>query len=521
MNYPDESIFAEEIEIKDQTLSNPKYKVMIIDDEPDVHKVAIIALKNFKYNDKGLSFLSAYSVNSAEALLKEHPDTALIFLDVIMEEDDSGLKLIKYIRQTLNNHNVRIIMITGQPGEVPETDVVLHYDINDYREKRELTVDRLFTTIVSSLRSYEGIIKLDTANKLLSNLLDSFIKSTATAIDEKSPYTAGHIRRVAELTQAITQKLCDSKDEKWVDFNLSESEQNEIRIAAWMHDIGKITTPQHIVDKATKLETIVDKIELIYTRAEILKKEFENEFLKNKIELISSGQSHSSAPTDDEIKKIEDEFNLKIVDLDKDLQLLKNANTGGEFMEDIKISKIKEIALKTIKINGQDKQLLTSDEVENLCIRKGTLNDQEREIIQNHVKLTIKMLTQLPWPEELKRVPEFAGAHHETLDGKGYPNHIDDQSLPTQARIIAIADVFEALTAADRPYKKGKTLSEAFKILEYMIKDRHLDKDIIDLFVESGLVLEYAMKELHVEQLDDFIYNGVTYKTGASKINTN
>ena len=509
MNNVEDSFFADEITPVQGDTNIQRFKIMIIDDEPDVHRVTFIALKNFLYHGKGLFFLNAYSAQEAEVLLKDHPDTAVILLDVVMKEDDSGLKLVKYIRNQLKNQNVRIILRTGQPGLVPEREVILNYDINDYCEKRELTHNKLYSTIVSSIRSYQGLIKLDNANILLSNLLDSFIKSTATAIDEKSPYTAGHIRRVAELTQKIALKLSDSKSEKWAFFNLTDEEHNELRIAAWMHDIGKITTPARIVDKATKLETLVDRIDIINTRAEILKKEFENESLKKKLDLMSKA---GASINHDEIKTIDDEYNQKIIDIDEDLKFLLTSNTGGEFMEDAKINRVKEIACKTFKINGQDRQFLEDDEVHNLSIRSGTLNEQERQIIQNHVKLTIKMLSQLPWPENLKRVPQFAGAHHETLAGNGYPNKLKEADLPIQARIIAIADVFEALTAADRPYKKGKTISEAFKILGFMIKDRHLDKDIIDVFVESGLVMEYAKNELVKEQLDDFIYNGVTYK---------
>lgn len=507
MDNSGEFLFADEVEPKKVEEDNSKktipFKVMIIDDEDDVHKITHIALKNFIYQGRGLSFVNAYSASGAEILLKEHPDTALILLDVVMEEQDSGIKLVRYIRDILNNQHVRIILRTGYPGQVPEKIVILNYDINDYKEKGELTEDKLFSTIVSSLRSYEGITKLDTANKLLSNLLDSFIQSIASAIDDKSHYTAGHIRRVAQLTQNIAKKLCESKDERWADFNLTDEEQNEIRIAAWMHDIGKITTPEYIVDKATKLQTIVDRIELIFARGEILKRDIENEALRKKIEFLSVNN--------DEINKIDDEFKQRLETLEDDLQFLKNMNLGGEFMEDTKINRVKDIAAKTIKINGQDSAFLTYDEVYNLSIRRGTLTEQEREIIQNHVKLTIKMLIQLPWPDGLKMVPQFAGAHHETLSGTGYPNKLKAEDLPIQARIIAFADIFEALTAADRPYKKGKNLSDAFKILGFMIKDRHLDKDIIDFFVESGLVMEYARNELQKEQLDDFVYNGIKY----------
>lgn len=502
----DEIYFAEESE--SVNAAHNSWKVMIVDDEHDIHKVTLIALHNFIYKGKGLFFINAYSAKDAEVLLKENSDIALILLDVVMEEDNSGLKLIKYIRNQLNNQNVRIILRTGQAGLVPERDVILNYDINDYKEKRDFTSERLFSSIVSSLRAYEGLLKIENANVLLNNLLDSFIKSTASALDEKSQYTTGHIRRVAELTCMIAEALSASNSEKWADFNLSKQEHDELRIAAWMHDIGKITTPEHIVDKATKLETIYDRIKVIKLRAEILKKEFMIELLNDKMQLLEDAQTPINL---DRLKKIEDEYAKKIKILDDDVEFLIKSNNGVEFMEDSKIDKVKEIAHRKININGQHRPFLEDDEVYNLSIKSGTLTAQERDIIQNHAKLTIKMLSQLTWPDHLKRVTEFAGAHHETLSGKGYPNKLKEQDLSIQSRIIALADVFEALTAADRPYKKGKTMVEVSKILEFMIKDRHLDKDIVDFFVESGLAIVYAKKELKEDQLHDFIYNGVKY----------
>lgn len=364
-----------------------------------------------------------------------------------------------------------------------------------------------YQSLVESLASQAAVAITNTSLiSELRNLLDSFIKTIAAAIDEKSKYTGGHIKRVAELTQKIARGLSDSKSGKWADFNMTEAEHNELRIAGWMHDIGKITTPEYVVDKETKLQTIVDRLELVNAKGDILKKELEIEALKNKIELLSKGGARAS------FDEIEERLRNGLNKVDDDLQFIKISNTGGEFMEDAKINRVKDIALKTVNINGEDKPFLTNYEVENLSIKRGTLSDSEREVIQNHVRMTIKMLSQLPWPKNMRKVPLYAGAHHETLIGTGYPNKLHEKDLPIQARIIAIADIFEALTAADRPYKKGKSLSEAFKILGFMVKDRHLDKDIVDFFVESGLALEYAKKELSSEQIDDFVYNGVTYK---------
>ncbi len=172
-------------------------------------------------------------------------------------------------------------------------------------------------------------------------------------------------------------------------------------------------------------------------------------------------------------------------------------------MTDDRIARIREIAARTYVDGGESLPWLTPDEADNLCIRKGTLTDAERRIIENHIVVTIDMLSRLPFPKKLSRVPEFAGAHHEKLDGTGYPNHIGGDALSLQARILAVADVFEALTARDRPYKQAMKLSQAMRILDGMVKDHHVDPDVFELFAKSGVYRDYAVAHLAPAQLDD------------------
>jgi HD-GYP domain-containing protein (c-di-GMP phosphodiesterase class II) len=185
-----------------------------------------------------------------------------------------------------------------------------------------------------------------------------------------------------------------------------------------------------------------------------------------------------------------------------DLDFLVIANSGGEFMADEKLARLKAIAQKMLELDGQLHPLILEDEIYNLSIRRGTLNDEERNIINNHAVVTQKILSQLPFPKKMHNVAKFAAAHHEKLDGTGYPQGLKDSQLPIQSRILALADVFEALTAKDRPYKKGKTLSEAMKIMAMMVKDRHIDADLFDLFVKEKIYLEYARRELSTQQID-------------------
>jgi len=313
----------------------------------------------------------------------------------------------------------------------------------------------------------------------LQNLLESFIKTIATAIDEKSPYTGGHVRRVAELTMTIAQKVNQANEGPFASIKLSDDQLQELRLAAWLHDVGKITTPEHVVDKARKLETVHDRINEIRARFELLKKEYRLEMQKN-----TSNQDNSGVKTSEELAEI-------IKQLDEEYKFLAELNNGSEFTRDEMIARINEIAKRTWLVDGQIMPLLSADEITNLSIRRGTLNDEERNIINNHALVTHKMLSQLPFPKKLRHIAEYAAAHHEKIDGTGYPMGLKGDQISLQSRIIAIADIFEALTAKDRPYKVGKTMAEALKIMEFMVKDNHIDAELYALFIKEKIYEDY------------------------------
>jgi len=323
--------------------------------------------------------------------------------------------------------------------------------------------------------------------KELEHLLDAFLRSIAAAIDEKSPYTGGHVANVAELTVRLAEAINRADSGRFAEVSFSEEELNELRMAAWMHDVGKVTTPEYVVDKATKLQTIYDRIEVVKTRLEVLKRDAEIARLKGE-----SGDEVDPARYDEMSR------------------FLAEVNTGGEFLADEKIEKIRVIGRLQYEMNGERRPLLTDEEIENLTIRRGTLTGAERGVINNHVALTIKMLEKLPFPKKLRRVPEFAGMHHEKLDCSGYPRGICAEKIPLQARILAVADVFEALTAADRPYTQGKKLSEAMRIIGFMCKDKHLDEDICDLLVRAGVVKDYCREKISERQRDFLEWRGET-----------
>lgn len=322
-------------------------------------------------------------------------------------------------------------------------------------------------------------------------LMEAFIKLIAAAIDDKSPYTGGHCRRVPVLTEMIAREVCNTAAGPLASFDLDEDEWYELHIAAWLHDCGKVTTPVHVMDKATKLEAISDRIELIRARFAASKAEARVSYL----EQVAGGG---------DARQAEEAYQRALKDLDDDLAFLEVANIGGEFMSDEKKARVRAIAERTwTDHKGTLRPLLTQEEIDNLTISRGTLTEEERIVINGHMVQTIRMLEALPFPRNLRRVPEYAGGHHEKMDGSGYPKGIYAQDMSVPARIMAIADVFEALTAQDRPYKKGKTLSESMRIMGFMKRDNHLDPDLFDVFVKSGVYKTYARMYLPEEQIDD------------------
>jgi len=387
--------------------------------------------------------------------------------------------------------------------------------------------------------------EVQSLQKAQAELMDSFIHLIAGAIDAKSKYTGGHCSRVPELSMMIANEVSKSEEGIFKDFTLSsEDEIRELQIAAWLHDCGKVTTPEYIVDKATKLETIYNRIHEVRTRFEVIHRDLTIESLEKK--LAGEDTKEVEIWLKEQHEKLQDDFKTVAI-----------ANVGSEYMKDADKEKIQEISSRTwvrnfdstLGLAHEEKQRVMAEkpttpstepllsnrayhiipreyfdyeeyerlgfktkvpenlydlgEISNLCISAGTLTYEDRFKIQEHVIMTIKMLEALPFPENLKNVPLYAGAHHETLIGTGYPRQLSKEEMPIPARIMAIADVFEALTASDRPYKEPKTLSQSIKILSFMVKDQHLDSDIFKLFLTSGLYKKYAKEHLKPEQIDE------------------
>jgi len=338
----------------------------------------------------------------------------------------------------------------------------------------------------------------------LERLFKSFIALINTAIDEKSHYTSGHCKRVPELTMMLAEAVNETSDGPLRNFNMSDKDRYELEIAGLLHDCGKVTTPVHVVDKATKLQTIFDRINLLDTRFEVLKRDLEIAALKQKIDLVSQ-PSLEKVDARDRLGQIEQKLRESLRRLESDREFLRHCNVGREFMPPETQERVKQIGTgyQWTDISGGTADFLTQDEIKNLTISKGTLTHEERETINHHIVATIKMLEALPWPKHLENVPEYAGGHHERMDGKGYPKHLTREQMSVQARVMGIADIFEALTAKDRPYKRGKTLTESLNILGHMKLDGHVDPDLFDIFVRKKVYLRYAEQFLDPDQIDE------------------
>jgi HD-GYP domain-containing protein (c-di-GMP phosphodiesterase class II) len=390
----------------------------------------------------------------------------------------TGYRSISFLTVPLRDHEQEIIGVLQLLNARDELGVVVPFSETDQRLAESLASQA--ATALTKHQLIDG----------MKDLLESFIRLIATAIDEKSPYTGGHCKRVPELTMMLADAAASCPSGPMAGFSMSEADRYELRLAGWMHDCGKITTPEWVMDKATKLSAIYDRIGLVETRFAALKRDAEVVMWRT----IAGGGERTAA---------EALFASENQRLDEEMAFLRRANTGSESMSAADQQRVRDIAQRTwVAPDGSVQPVLSEDEVKHLTISKGTLTSEERGIINHHIVATIRMLEALPYPRHLRRIPEFAGGHHERMDGKGYPKGLKREQMSVQARIMGIADVFEALTAGDRPYKKAMPLSQALAILGRMKLDGHVDPDLFDVFINQGVWLEYAKRFLKPEQID-------------------
>ncbi|MBI1733444.1 MAG: GAF domain-containing protein [Gammaproteobacteria bacterium] len=402
----------------------------------------------------------------------------------------TGYRSKSFLTVPLRNHENEIIGVLQLiNAKEPRTGNVVPFSGLDQRFVESLASQAAVTVTNRSL--------IDAQKKLF----DSLIQLIANAIDEKSPYTAGHCRRVPVLTNLLADAACRMTTGPLQAFSMTETEKYELEVAAWLHDCGKITTPEYVVDKGTKLETIYDRIHLVDARFEVLKRDAEIAALRLRLRDLGG---------DPDLLRNDEQLQKDLARLLEDRDFVRTSNIGGEHMTDAQKARIERIAAyRWVGPDGAEEPLLSVEEMENLQIGRGTLSLRERQIINNHVAVTIKMLESLPYPKHLRRVAEFAGGHHEKMDGSGYPQGLIRAQMSIPARMVAIADVFEALTANDRPYKKAMPLSQSLRILGRMKLDNHIDPDLFDVFMHDQVYLKYAHQYLSPKQIDAIDLNAI------------
>lgn len=397
----------------------------------------------------------------------------------------TGYRSTSFLTVPLKNHEGELIGVLQLLNALnDDRSAVVPFD----RTAQRMT-EALASQVAISLTKQQLIDQLET-------LILSLIRMISNAIDEKSRYTGGHCRRTSSLALLLAEAVHRTREGPFKSFTMTDKDRHELEIAAALHDCGKITTPEYVVDKATKLETIFDRIHLVDVRFEVLKRDAEIARLRQQIAALHAGRPVECAELDqayrDTVKQLED-----------DRTFIRRVNSGGEFMSPHDQERVRTIGRRTWQNGGQLVPLLSEEEIHNLTIPNGTLTPEERQVIDHHVVSTINLLHALPFPKHLKRVPEFAGGHHERVDGKGYPKGLTKDQMSVQARIIAIADVFEALTARDRPYRRSNTLSQSLKILSFMKAEGHIDPDLFDIFVKEKVYLQYAERHMDGSKIDE------------------
>ncbi len=399
--------------------------------------------------------------------------TTFDFTGTRMYDKVTGFRSQSMLVLPLMDHEDKIIAVLQLINRVnPETG-----EITSFSEK---DIDNILPLSSQAAVTATKVRLIET----LRNMFYSFIKAIAKAIDKKSPYTGEHVKRVVSLTMKIAENMNYADNGPYENFRFSDDEMEELKLSAWMHDIGKVATPQYIVDKSTKLETLSNGIDEIRTRFALIREIQRAGYYRNLHDIsLKKDELDYNILAREHKQKFEADLDM----INGDLDFIESCNCSGVFIDEEKFDRLKSIFAKRYTLDGQSHPYITEKEFENLSITKGTLSENERKIIESHAAMTDQILRQLHFPEKLSKIPLYASSHHEKMNGTGYPRRLKNGEIPIQARIMAIADIFEALTAKNRPYKEEMSREKAVKILSLMAEDNEIDKDILKLCISSGV----------------------------------
>jgi HD-GYP domain-containing protein (c-di-GMP phosphodiesterase class II) len=470
-------------------VENNKLRFVIIQNETlkirkggkSEEKIPFPPIEISESNVSGFAALKAMAVNIPDVYTSELFD----FTGPKKFDASSGYRSQSMLVLPLKNHENEVVgVLQLLNAKNPETGQTIAFSAESERLSKSVA-SQAAVAITNALLISD-----------MEKLFEAFVEVMATAIDEKSPVTGGHIRRMTDLTLLLAEEINRLEVGPFSAISFDAEQMHQLRIAALMHDIGKVTTPTEIVEKGKKLQTIFDRVHMVQLRIRYAAKLAVVDGYAKKVEMIEKG-----APQN-EIQALDEETRKKAADLEEIALFIGKCNEPGEFLEDDKLEMLKAIQKMTYFEVGQEYNFLTENELENLSIRKGSITEVERKKMQDHAAVTVKMLNKIPFTKKMKEIPRFAGAHHEFINGKGYPLGLKGDDIPFEGKLMAVSDIAEALTAADRPYKKAMPLEMVYKILRSMAKFGELDSNLVELFIEKNVYENYLkLKEERAKEL--------------------
>jgi HD-GYP domain-containing protein (c-di-GMP phosphodiesterase class II) len=347
-------------------------------------------------------------------------------------------------------------------------------------DQQVVAFDERSQEILGMLAAQAGV-SLETAMlyQEIRELFEGFVKASVEAIESRDPTTSGHSRRVADLTVELAKVVDSETAGPYAGASFKPEDLRELEYASLLHDFGKIGVRERVLVKAKKLYD--ERLALVRARFDYVARSIEADVLSRKVSLLESGAAREA------IAALDGELALRRAELDASWSAVCAANeptimSSGDF------AKIETIARETyVDLRGEMRTLLEGDEVTSLMVKQGSLTQVEFDEIRSHVAHTFRFLSRIPWGKSLRRVPIIAGAHHERLNGTGYPNRLRAEEIPVQSKMMSVSDIYDALTASDRPYKKAVPVERAIDILDFSVKDGHLDAELVRIFKDARI----------------------------------